>query len=145
MAITASHLLKEGELPVPKLPKVSLADLSVKDLSITSAEIVARVKVDNPNAFNLDLSQLNYQLNINNQTWGKGASDLSSSIPEKGSGTIDIPLKLNLLSMGKAAYQIIKGDEELNYQLLGGVTIDTGLDFLRQYKMPLDIKGKTTF
>lgn len=132
---------KKGELPVPKLPKVQLKNLKVKNLSPASADLVAEIEVDNPNAFNLGLSNFNYRLNINQQTWGEGISSGLNSIPKNAKGTLSIPLKLNLLSMGKAAYQMIKGSQQFEYQLLGGVTLDTGLDFLRAYKMPLDIKG----
>ncbi len=132
---------KKGELPIPRLPKVQLRNLKVKNLSLTSADLVAEIEVDNPNAFKLGLSNFNYRLNINQQAWGEGISSSSKSIPEKAKGTLSIPLKLNLLSMGKAAYQLIKGSQTFDYQLLGGVTLDTGLDYLRAYKMPLDIKG----
>ncbi|MCP4186831.1 MAG: LEA type 2 family protein [Gammaproteobacteria bacterium] len=136
---------KKGELPVPKLPNIKLRDLQIRDLSLTSAHIVAEVEVDNPNNFVLGLSSFNYQLNINQQTWGEGLSSKSNSIPKKGKGTISIPLKLNLLSMGKTAYQILTSGNKINYQILGGITLDTGMDFLRSHKMPLNIKGTTSF
>ena len=136
---------KKGELPVPKLPSVKLKNLQIKNLSLTSANLLAEVKIDNPNIFKLGLSNFDYRLDINQQTWGEGTSAQSSSIPQKGKGTISIPLKLNLLSMGKTAYQVITSGKQFDYQLLGGVTLDTGLEFLRNHKMPLDIKGTTSF
>lgn len=136
---------KKGELPVPKLPTVKLKDLKVSNLSLTSADLIAEIEIDNPNIFQLGLSNFNYRVNINQQNWGEGTSAKSSSIPKKGKGTISIPLKLNLLTMGKAAYQLVSGSKQFDYQLLGGVTLDTGLEFLRNHKMPLDIKGTTSF
>lgn len=136
---------RKGELPVPKLPSIKLKDLKVSNLSLTSADLVAEVEIDNPNIFPLGLSNFNYRIDINQQNWGEGTSAQLSSIPQKGKGTISIPLKLNLLTMGKAAYQLISGSKQFDYQILGGVTLDTGLEFLRNHKMPLDIKGTTSF
>ncbi len=135
---------KKGELPVPKLPRIKLKDLRIKNLSSTAAQIIAEVVVDNPNNFDLGLSNLNYTLNINKQTWGEGLSSKPTNIPKKGKGTIIIPLELNLLNMGSAAYKVLTGDNTFNYQILGGVTLDTGMDYLRAYKMPLNIQGTAT-
>lgn len=135
----------KGTLPLPKLPKVKLKDLKVKNLSLTSADLLAAIEIDNPNSFKLGLSNFNYKLNINQQTWGEGISSKLNPVPEKGKATLNIPLKLDLLSMGKTAYQIINGGDQLDYQLIGGITLDTGLDFLRQYEMPLNLKGQAAF
>ncbi|MFT5504856.1 MAG: LEA14-like dessication related protein [Gammaproteobacteria bacterium] len=135
----------KGELPVPKIPKVKLKNIDVKKLGLTSAELVAQVEIDNPNSFSLDLSDFNYQLNINGRSWGEGKSSISSSIPKKGKGTIGIPLELNLLSMGKTVYDLISGDQPIEYQLKGAMTVDTGLELLRNYRMPLDLKGQVLF
>jgi len=136
---------RKGELPVPKVPNIQLKDLQVKSLSFSEAEIVADIEVDNPNAFDLGLSNFNYRLDINQTTWGEGTSNQTTSIPKKGKGVISIPLKLDLLSMGKAAFELLSGNKKIDYQLLGGVTLDTGIEFLRQHKMPLNIKGTTSF
>ncbi|MCP4432794.1 MAG: LEA type 2 family protein [Gammaproteobacteria bacterium] len=135
---------RKGELPVPKIPSVNLKKLKVNKLNLTSADVVASIEVDNPNAFKLGLKNFNYKLNVNQQTWGEGTGSTPNSIPQKSKGTFNIPLKLNLLTMGKSVYQLLNGDRRLSYQLSGGITLDTGLTFLRAYKMPLNISGSTT-
>jgi LEA14-like dessication related protein len=140
----AIPVTKQGELPVPKLPAITLKDLQVKNLSLTAAEVVARVEIDNPNDFDLGFSDFNYQLNINQQSWGQGKIDQSRNIPKKGKGTIDIPVRLNLMSMGQTAYQLLSKQQQLEYNLTGGLTLDTGIEMLRGYRMPLDINGKAS-
>ncbi len=135
---------KSGELPVPKLPDIKVKGLKIKNLSFRAAELVAQVEIDNPNAFDLGFSDFNYQLNINQQKWGQGSINTSNSIPKKGKGTIDIPVKLNITSMGQTAYQMLSSKQPLEYQLKGAITLDTGIDLLQNYKMPLDIKGKAS-
>lgn len=132
---------KQGELPVPKLPKIKIRDVKIKNLGFTSADVVAQVEVDNPNAFGLAFSNLAYELDINQQNWGQGNISQRNSIPQKGTGTIEIPVRLNLMTMGQAAYKRLAQKQPFEYRLKGNVTLDTGLDLLRNYNMPLDIKG----
>jgi len=140
----AIPLSRTGELPVPKLPDIKVKDVKINKLSFMAAELVAQVEIDNPNAFNLGFSDFNYQLNVNQQKWGQGSINKGNTIPQKGKGTIDIPVKLDITSMGKTVYQLLSNRQPLEYQLKGAVTLDTGIELLQNYKMPLDIKGRAS-
>ena len=140
-AIPVTH---KGELPVPKIPDIKIKDVKVKNLSFTSADLIAQVEVSNPNDFDLGLSNLNYQLTVNQQNWGQGKIDQNSSIPKKGKGLVEIPVKLNMLSAGKSAYNALVNKAPMEYQLTGNVTVDTGLELLKKQNIPLDIKGTTS-
>lgn len=135
---------RKGELPVPKIPSVTLTNVNVTSLNLASADVIAMLEINNPNAFQLGLKNFNYRLDINKQTWGEGIASAPGSIAAKSSGTVRIPMKLNLLTMGKSVYQLLNGDQRLNYQLSGNVTLDTGLAMLRAYKMPLNLSGSTS-
>jgi len=136
---------KQGELPVPKTPGIKIKDVKIKNLSFTNAELVAQVEVSNPNDFDLGLSNLNYQLNVNQQNWGQGKINKSSNIPKKGKGIVEIPVKLNLLDAGKSAYNALVNKEPVKYQFSGNTELDTEIELLRNYNMPFDIKGTTSF
>jgi len=132
---------KQGELPVPKIPEIKVKNVNVKKLSFTSADLVTQVEITNPNAFNLVMSDFDYQLNIDQQTWGKGNLTEKNIIPEKGKAVINIPVKLDLLSAGQSAYKVLLNKSPIEYQLIGNLTLDTSIELLRNYKMPLDVKG----
>lgn len=134
---------KQGEFPVPKKPGVKIKNVKIKNLSFTAAELVAQVEITNPNDFDLGMSNLNYQLNVNQQNWGQGKINQNSNIPKRGKGIVEIPVKLNLLSAGKSAYNALVNKAPVEYQLTGNVTLDTGLELLKGYNLPLDIKGTT--
>jgi LEA14-like dessication related protein len=140
----AIPVTNKGELPVPKIPDIKIKDVKVKNLSFTSADLIAQVEVSNPNDFDLGLSNLNYQLTVNQQNWGQGKINKNSSIPKKGKGLIEIPVKLNMLSAGKSAYNALVNKAPMEYQLTGNVTVDTGLELLKKQNIPLDIKGTTS-
>jgi len=134
---------KQGELPVPKVPDIKIKDVKIKNLSFTSADLVAQVEVNNPNDFSMAVKNFNYQLNVNQTKWGQGEITQSSNIPENGKGIIDIPVKLDLLSIGSAAAALLQNKAPLEYQLTGNATLDTGLELLKGYDLPVDIKGTT--
>jgi len=135
---------KTGELPVPRLPEITIKGIEIKSLGLSAAELVARLEIDNPNAFDLAFSNLDYQLNVNQQQWGQGSIRQGGSIPQKGRGTIDIPVKLDLMSMGHTAYRMLSNRQPMDYRLKGGVTVDTGMELLRNYRLPLDVSGKAS-
>jgi LEA14-like dessication related protein len=135
---------KQGELPVPKTPDIKIKDVKIKNLSFTSADLVAQVEVKNPNDFSMALKNFNYQLNVNQTKWGQGEITQSSNIPKNGKGIIEIPVKLDLLSIGSAAAALLQKKAPLEYQLTGNATLDTGLELLKGYDLPIDIKGTTS-
>lgn len=133
---------KKGELPVPKLPTIRIETIQLKSLSLVAAELVAQVEIDNPNVFDLGFSDFDYRLNVNQQPWGQGSVNKSGRISKKSKGTIEVPLKLNIASMGQTAYRLLSNREMLEYQLTGGMALDSDLEMFSNYKMPLDIQGK---
>ena len=140
----AIPVTKHGELPVPKAPKIKIKDMKIKNLGFTSAELLAQVEVNNPNDFSMALKSFNYKLNINQKNWGQGKIANSHTIPKKGKTVIEIPLKLNLLSIGSAATSLLQKKSPLQYQLTGNATLDTGIGLLNGYNLPIDIKGTTS-
>jgi len=135
---------KKGTLPVPKIPKLKIKNVKIKKFNLTSAELVTQVEVNNPNNFDLGMSKFNYQLDINQKKWGQGNISQKSTIAKKGTGTINIPVKLDLMSIGKSTYNLLLNKSDLSYKLSGDVTLDTGIELLRDFKIPLDVKGKTS-
>lgn len=135
---------KKGELPVPRIPDIKLKDIKVKNLSFTTADLVAQVEVGNPNDFDLGVKDMDYQIDINKTNWGRGKITQASSIPKKSKGIVEIPLKLDLMSMGTAALSLLRNKAPLDYQIKGNATIDTGLELMKDYKLPLDISGTTS-
>lgn len=136
---------KQGELPVPKIPQIKVKDVKIKQLGFTSAELVAQIEVSNPNDFKLQFGNIDYQLTINQQDWGQGKINKDYSIPKKGKAIIEIPLKLDLLSIGSAAYKILLNKSAIEYHLTGSATLDTGLELFNKQKLPFDIQGSTSF
>ncbi len=134
---------QQGELPVPKRPTIKFKRMKVENLTLSDADFIFTLEVYNPNAFHLGLSNFNYQLNINNQTWVKGINIEAAAIPQKGKGIINVPTKIDLRKVGSAVYSALANKDRLSYQLVGNITVDTGLEFLKDYEMLLNFAGTT--
>ena len=132
---------RSGELPVPRLPQVKITGLKINHLSYSAAELVAQVEVHNPNVFELAFSDFDYRLYVNQREWGKGSIDQRIAIPQKGAGSLGIPVRLNIMEMGQTAYQLLSSSQSLQYNLQGSLVLDTGMALLNNYRMPLNIEG----
>jgi hypothetical protein len=60
----------------------------------------------------------------------------------KSDNIVTIPLSLNFLNMGRSAYNLLSGNEELNYQLQGNADLGTSIKLLGDFKLPFDQSGK---
>ena len=59
----------EGTIPVIKIPKIKIDQLKVESISLTGAKLKLTTEVENPNAFDINLTQVKYSLNINGAEW----------------------------------------------------------------------------
>ncbi len=133
---------KSGNLPNLKLPEVSIGSLKLNKISLSGADLDLKLNVKNANTFSFLLNQLNYDFAVNGKTWVKGLSQKQMQVKEKGESTIAIPISLNFLEVGTAVYQMISGNQKLNYQLKGNADLNSSLPLLGQVSLPIDRAGE---
>lgn len=133
---------KTGHVPLIKIPDIKISSLKLNNLSFTSADLTLNLELDNPNAFSLGLEKLDYHFKINDQTWAQGLSQAKMQINQKGKSTISIPVSLNLFEMGRTVYSMITGNSELNYDFNGNVDLNTSVQMLKNFSLPVDKSGK---
>lgn len=133
---------KSGNLPNLKLPDVSIGSLKLNKISLSGADLDLKLNVKNANTFSFLLNKLNYDFAVNGKTWVKGLSQNQIQVKEKGESTVSIPISLNFLEMGTAVYQMISGNQKLNYQLKGNVDLNSSLPLIGQVSLPLDRVGE---
>ncbi len=126
---TKVPIKKSGTLPVVKAPKISAGRLNVKNISFTKADLELELNIDNPNAFGISLSNLDYQIDINGIKSITGNESTAVEIDEKTSGTIKVPISLNFLEAGRTAYNILTENEPIEYTLTGSTIFNTTLPF----------------
>ena len=136
--ITAAY---SDQLPVPKTPNVAVTHVAIENLSLTGAALAVEMEVDNPNAFGVDLTKLDYNLMVNGKSWAQTKATNVAKLPEKGSTKMRIPVRLSFADMGMALYQTLAQTKPMDYQLNGNMTIDTTLPLLKNVELPLNQLG----
>ncbi len=135
---------KTGQVPVPKLPKVSLDGINIKSLGFTGADVEIGLNLDNPNAFGIDIRDLGYDLIVNGQRWLQGQEEKTISLTESGTSQVKVPLHLNFLDMGRTLADLLMQQKPLDYQLVGNMKMDTSLPMLKDIALPFRQVGSTS-
>jgi LEA14-like dessication related protein len=115
---------KSGSLPAVKVPKVKLTGLKVKGLSLSKVDLELGVNVDNPNIFGVDMSKLDYQINLAGQQVATGSADNVAQVPKKGSGEIRLPISLSFSGVASALRSAIMG-QSVDCAISGGADLNT--------------------
>ena len=144
LPVLGEHLLPlrhSGRLPVVKPPRIEVGDLKIKRINLTGADLVLQLRLGNPNGFAFGLDRLDYNFSVGGKPWATGTSSQSVQLAEKDSQTIEIPVSLSFLSLGKSAYRALKKKKPLDYQLSGNLDLNTSLPLLPNAKIPIDLSG----
>ena len=128
-----------GKLPSVKMPKISLKNIQVKKLSFSGIDLGVVVNINNPNILGFTLQEFDYNLTLAGKKVAAGQNKNAVIIPQKGVGTLNIPMKLNFSSLGSVITKAIR-QGEIGYVLEGNAALKT--DF-GQGRLPFNTKGIT--
>ncbi len=132
----------EGEIPVPRLPKIELSRLNVEELSFSGAEIIAAFRVVNPNSFGLSMAGMAYNLQVNGKNWLDTRLDRNIRLDGSESEEIVIPIRLNASQMGPVLVEMLSGETEFDYQLTGSARVSANIEGFSGYEtIPFDLSG----
>jgi LEA14-like dessication related protein len=80
-------------------PKLSFQGLDIKGLSFNSANLVAKIEVENPNGFEIKVDSVDYDLQLNDRAFTKGSLSEPVKVAGKETKVIDIPVKVKFTEM----------------------------------------------
>lgn len=132
----------EGDLPIPKIPRIQFSNFEMKRLSFSGAEVELSLRVNNPNAFGVTLAGADYALQVNGRNWLD--TNLGESIQVSGSESRDIviPIELSASQMGSALIEMMGGRKEFDYKLTGQARVSAELEgFTEEQVVPFDLEG----
>jgi len=107
-----------GTLPLPKLPGIIIKEIGVKNLSWAGAALDFVLELENSNSFGMNLNGLEYNISIGGESLINGKSINGTSIPQNGKTTMNIPIDVNFIQLGKSAFNLLSG-ESSNYEING--------------------------
>ena len=135
-------LHKEGELPVPTVPRVEVTQIKWDKLTLSRAGGRVNLRIVNSNKFPVKLSKLDYALSLG------GVEVARSSLAEAvafdasgGAGAVEIPISFAPTKLGLAVFGMLKGNGA-GYSLKGTLAVDTPFGPI---SLPIDKAGDTIF
>jgi LEA14-like dessication related protein len=131
-----------GRLPLMRFPTIKINTLKLNRVSFSGADLDLSVFVDNPNPVGLLVNNFNYHFFINGQQWARGALTQQTAIKKRERSIITIPITLNFSQMGQTLYQIIIGNQSLNYHFSGSLDLGSSLPTMLQSNLPFDGSGQ---
>ena len=83
----------------PESPRVTLVGLKLVSVELLEQRYQVSLRVKNPNAFDLPIRGVDFQLDINGKTFADGVSGQSVDVPAYGENVIDLEVSSNLLQV----------------------------------------------
>lgn len=115
---------KEGEFPIPTLPKVSLGSVKWDKLSLMEASGGLDIKIENANQFLATLQKLDYSLKLNGSPILKGLMDDPMKLAPGEPATLRIPISLKAAEVGMGLFTAMQKGEA-NFKIDGLMDVDT--------------------
>lgn len=131
LGIVHIPISKSGELPLLKIPDVKIKKLILKSFSFSAAYFDLEISVSGAGGVPLFIDNLSYNFNVGGKMWIGGETHRRIDLNNQKENVITVPFKLDFLSMGKAAYDIVAGSADFDYSLDGSMNISSDNPLLK--------------
>jgi LEA14-like dessication related protein len=125
--LSGCTFLKETIGLGPTKPKVQVVDVAVTKASLVALELTVRLRVDNPNGFDLDFSKLRYRMVAGELEIAKGTYDKKIKVPEHGRVDVDLPLTVDTNNALKLIKDVVQGHHDVVAETTATADFDTPL------------------
>ncbi|MGC9022841.1 MAG: LEA type 2 family protein, partial [Dissulfurimicrobium sp.] len=95
----------------PSAPEINLASIKVTDLTLTNAELIAGLKVYNPNDATITIKEVDYELAIGGIRVSRGESIKRIRIGAFETGQVDMRLSSNYLDIIRVLNKVQNGSD----------------------------------
>jgi LEA14-like dessication related protein len=113
--------LKELFGPVLQRPQITIKDIQVVSTTLFELKIKIRFLVENPNSFELEFSNLNYDVGLSKRRVAFGVYKENFKLPAEQNTTIDIPLTIASLEAVQILRDVLRKKGKLELELTGAV------------------------
>lgn len=105
-------------------PIVHLTDLRLRDAQLFEQRYTLALRVQNPNARELPIDGLSYQVLLNKVELGRGASGQSVTIPPFGERVVEVDVVSNVFSLVQRVRDLASGSAGgINFSITGNVNL----------------------
>jgi LEA14-like dessication related protein len=100
------HLEFSGSLPLPRLPKIAVESFDLVRADFNGVAMSCRVKVENPNAFDLPFPALDWEYSVNAVPLLKSGAADTRAVPAGGSASVEINLDMSYAELFSAVQSL---------------------------------------
>lgn len=104
-------LSHDDALRLPGLPRFAIQGLSVRSASFTEVTVGVRLSVRNPNGFALPAGRVDCSLALAGSQVARAQSAPVSPVAGGASAVVEIPVRVDLASAGRAATSLVRGGD----------------------------------
>jgi len=123
--------------PSFKAPKLSIVSVGMVSADIFSQQFRIRLHVQNPNARELPIKGIEYELFLQGDSFAEGVSDQPFSVPALGEAEFDTVVNTNFMSGVARLLSKMNDGNKVQYNFVGKVSLSKGV--LR--KIPFNEQG----
>jgi LEA14-like dessication related protein len=137
-------MLLIGCATTPKMEplEVTLSDIVPGQMSILEQEYQVKLRVQNPNNFDIPLEGAAYQIELNDKSFAKGVARQSVTVPKYGDATIDGTAISDLSGVLSQITQLTKGTpEKFRYRIKGKLGRSDGSSIPFEKVGEIDLAG----
>ena len=131
----------QGSFDLPRMPNISLDAIQIKSLSLLGASLSCKLKMDNPNAFDILFKRLDYHLNLGGTAFAQASAVPKSPIQSGKTTLLDLGFDVSFTQLGQSAYQLLMGNRT-QYAMDGGLVFDAPGG---ERKIPFNLSGRMPF
>jgi LEA14-like dessication related protein len=97
-------------------PRVSLNSAAITNLNFTGAQLLCKVRVENPNAFDIPFPETGWQLFINSNSFVSGVVRNNNRLGARRSTIVDVPVDLKYFDIFNT-FNSLRGSQKADYRI----------------------------
>jgi len=122
-------------------PRVNLVGLQLVSVELFEQRYQVRLRVKNPNAFELPIRGIDFRLDINGEAFADGVSNQSVTVPAYGEQLIALEVSSSLIQVFRQLQSLENSQSKgFEYRINGNVAIGDG-----SQRLPFDYSGDMQF
>ncbi|MDR3171987.1 MAG: LEA type 2 family protein [Treponema sp.] len=134
----------QGGFPCIREPELILTAITVSKAELINTRLKVSLRINNPNAFPVALSSLKYKLYGAGRFWAEGENRHDLAVPARGFAESQVLLTMNFIDMSRQILDEVIAMKQVRYRFTGEAKVDTGIEYLPQFRMSFDRSGNST-
>lgn len=137
------HIDQDKRLPLIRLPKVQMQDFDIEKFRLSNSEISIKLKLVNPNAFEVEFRNPSYVFDLGKQKGlAKGSVKGVTKVKAKSSQIFEIPVEVSMGKALKTAGAMIFKGKSIPFKMYFKCKVVSDNDIMKNSEMSMIMEGE---